>query len=458
MEGGYRSVAERVGDYSEVEQTLPDDARQAQASRCMDCGVPFCHWACPLGNKTPEWQDAAYKGNWELAYQILNSTSNFPEFTGRICPALCEKSCVLALDHAAVTIRENERAVAEKAFELGVVKPRIPAQRSGKKVAIIGSGPSGLACADLLNQAGHTVTIYERANACGGLLRYGIPDFKLSKKVIDRRLAILAAEGIVFKTGVDLTGAKLEKVRKESDAVVVCIGAGQPRDLAVEGRELKGVHFALELLQAQNHLNRGDKAPEAPSAQGKNVLVIGGGDTGSDCVGTSNRQGARHVTQIEIMPKPPVERTAGNPWPYWPTVLKTTSSHEEGCERRWSLATKRFLGENGVLRAAELVEVEWAPGPDGRMTMTEKAGTEHQVPCELALLCMGFTAPVREGLLTELGVALDKRGNVQVDAEGHSSVPGIFAAGDAASGASLVVRAINRGRETAAGVNRFLCK
>jgi len=462
-EGGYRPLAERVEDYSEVEQTLNENDRMLQASRCMDCGVPFCHWACPLSNKTPEWQDAAYKGDWELAYNILHSTSNFPEFTGRICPALCEKSCTLAVHNEAVTIRENEAAVAEHAFNLGIVKPRIPAKRTGKKVAVIGGGPAGLACADLLNQAGHSVTVFEKNNAVGGLLRYGIPDFKLSKKVIDRRVAVLTAEGITFKVNQEVgVNMKLDKIKKEFDAIVVTIGAGQPRDLKVEGRELKGVHFALEFLQQQNHVVRGDEVKDKDRilATGKPVLVIGGGDTGSDCVGTSNRQKARSVMQIEIMPKPPVDRAPGNPWPFWPNVLKTTSSHKEGCDRRWLLNTKRFIGDDqGNVKKVELVEVEWKKdAATGRMQMIEKPDSIFQVDAELVLLCMGFVSPVHEGLVNELGVEFDARGNIKVDANGMSSVEGVFAAGDAATGASLVVRAIARGRETAKGVHQWLMK
>ncbi len=460
-EGGYRALAERIDDYSEVEQTLPDADRQLQASRCMDCGVPFCHWACPLGNKTPEWQDAAWRGDWETAYGILSSTSNFPEFTGRICPALCEKSCVLAIDSEAVTIRENECSVAEHAFNLGIVKPRIPAKRTGKKVAIIGGGPAGLAAADMLNQAGHSVTIFEKNNAIGGLLRYGIPDFKLNKKVIDRRLAILQAEGVNFKTNAEVgVNYKLEKLRKEFDSIVVTIGAGRPRDLNVEGRELEGVHFALEFLQQQNHVNRGDVVKESDRivATGKPVLVIGGGDTGSDCVGTSNRQKARSVMQIEIMPKPSETRMPGNPWPYWPTVLKTTSSHKEGCDRRWCLSTKRFIGEGGKVKKVELVEVEWKKDGNGRWVMEERPDTAYTVDAELVLLCMGFLSPVHEGLVNELGVEFDACGNIKVDGNGMTSVEGVFAAGDAATGASLVVRAIARGRDTARGVHEWLMR
>lgn len=461
-EGGYRPLAERVEDYSEVEQTLNENDRMLQASRCMDCGVPFCHWSCPLGNKTPEWQDAAFRGDWELAYKILHSTSNFPEFTGRICPALCEKSCVLAIHNQAVTIRENEAAVAEHAFALGIVKPQILAKRTGKKVAIIGSGPSGLATADLLNQAGHTVTVFEKDNAVGGLLRFGIPDFKLSKKVIDRRVKVMEAEGITFKTGITVgVDVKLDKIKKDFDAIVITIGAGKPRDLPVDGRNLKGVHFALEFLQQQNHINRNDAVADADRilATDKPVLVIGGGDTGSDCVGTSNRQKARSVMQIEIMPKPSDDRQPNNPWPYWPTVLKTTSSHKEGCDRRWSLSTKRFIGDKaGNVKQVELVEVEWNKDNTGKWVMSEKPKSNFKVDAELVLLCMGFVSPVHEGLVNELGAELDARGNIKTDADGATSVVGVFAAGDAASGASLVVRAIARGRETARGVHKYLMK
>ncbi len=460
-EGGYRPLAERIEDYSEVEQTLNENDRMLQASRCMDCGVPFCHWACPLGNKTPEWQDAAFRGDWQTAYEILHSTSNFPEFTGRICPGLCEKSCVLAIHNQAVTIRENEVAVAEHAFSLGIIKPNIPQQRTGKKVAVIGGGPAGLAAADLLNQAGHSVTVFEKNNAVGGLLRYGIPDFKLSKKVIDRRVSLMAEEGVTFKVNAEVgVNVKLEKIKKDFDAIIVTIGAGKPRDLNVEGRDLKGVHFALEFLQQQNHVVRGDevKDDERILATNKPVLVIGGGDTGSDCVGTSNRQKARSVMQIEIMPKPSEERAPGNPWPYWPNVLKTTSSHKEGCDRRWSLSTKRFIGEGGYVKKVELVEVMWSKDESGRWQMSEKEGSNFEVDAELVLLCMGFVSPVHEGLVNDLGVELDARGNVKVDATGATSVPGVFAAGDAATGASLVVRAIAKGRETAKGVHDYLMK
>lgn len=460
-DGGNRPVNERIDDYGEVEQTLNEEDRKLQASRCMDCGIPFCHWACPVGSKIPEWQDAAYRGNWKLASDILQSTNSFPEFTGRICPHPCEKSCTLAIHHEAVTIRENEAAVMERAFDLGFVQPRIPSRRSGKKVAVIGSGPAGLSVADLLNQAGHQVTVYEKDNAIGGLLRYGIPDFKLNKKVIDRRLRIFEEEGIRFvvntHVGVDVSGTQL---RGEFDAVVLTIGAMKPRDLNVEGRDLDGVHFAMDFLKQQNHVFRNDSIDESERilAHHKRVLVIGGGDTGSDCVGTSNRQRAASVMQIEIMPKPPVKRASSNPWPFWPTVLKTSSSHEEGCERRWSLNTRRFVGEQGVLKQVELIEVEWSKNEQGQMTMKEIPGSNFMVDADLVLLSMGFVSPVHEGLVQEFGLTLDPRGNIQVDVNYQTSQLGVFAAGDASHGASLVVTAIAKGRDAARKVHDYLMR
>ena len=347
-EAGYRPLHDRIYDYAEVEQTLNIEDRRLQASRCMDCGVPFCHWACPLGNRQGEWQDLAWRGRWEEAYRSLAETDDFPEFTGRVCPALCEKSCVLKLHDAPVTIRENEVSIVERAFAEGYVTARPPRRRTGKRVAVVGSGPSGLACANRLNRRGHRVTVFEKNEFIGGLLRLGIPDFKLGKKIIDRRLKLLAEEGIEFKPSVCVgKDFKTKELLEKFDAVCVTIGAGVPRDLPVEGRDLKGVYFALELLQQQNRVNAGAQIPqnERISAQGKRVLVIGGGDTGSDCVGTSIRQGAVGVTQIEIMPKPPVGSNPDTPWPMYPQVLKTSSSHEEGCERRWNLATNRFIGK-----------------------------------------------------------------------------------------------------------------
>lgn len=458
-DGGNRPISERIDDYGEVEQTLNEQDRRLQASRCMDCGIPFCHWACPVGSKIPEWQDAAWKGDWKLASEILQSTNSFPEFTGRICPHPCEKSCTLAIHHDAVTIRENEAGIMERAFDMGYVQPRIPQHRTGKRIAVIGSGPAGLSAADLLNQAGHHVVVFEKDDAVGGLLRYGIPDFKLSKKVIDRRIKIFEAEGVEFRcnvhVGSDITG---EALLADFDAVVLAIGAMKPRDIQVEGRELEGIHFAMDFLKQQNKVVRGEEidAKVRLSARGKNVLVIGGGDTGSDCVGTSNRQKAASVMQIEIMPKPPVVRASNNPWPFWPMVLKTSSSHEEGCDRRWSLNTKRFIGVNGSVKQVELVEVEWKRNDAGQMAMVEIPGSEFVVEAQLVLLSMGFVSPVHEGLVTELGLELDGRGNIKVSPDFATSRSGVFATGDAANGASLVVTAIARGRETARKVHEFV--
>ena len=457
-EAGYRPVLDRISDFGEVEQTLHSDDRVLQASRCMDCGVPFCHWACPLGNRTPEWQDLLSKGKWAEAYRRLSATNNFPEFTGRVCPALCEKSCVLALNGEAVTVRENEAAVVEHAFQEGYVKPRIPQKRTGKKVAVVGSGPAGLAAADTLNQRGYSVTVFEKDEAVGGLLRFGIPDFKLNKEVIDRRLDMLSAEGIVFKTGVNVgKDVTHEQLLHDFDAVCLAIGAGKPRDLPVEGRELKGVHFALELLQQQNRVVAGgtfsDK--ERISAKGKHVLVIGGGDTGSDCVGTSTRHRAKQITQIEILPKPPENCNPDTPWPAYPNILKTSSSHHEGCTRRWNLATKRFIGKNSVVTGVEVAEVEWTKAADGRMTMKETGKTEI-IKADLVLLSMGFVHPVHEGLLDNMGVQYDNRGNVACAVSNKSSVEKVFAAGDVALGASLVVRAINSGRQAAEAIEKSL--
>ncbi|PWE01203.1 glutamate synthase subunit beta [Marinilabilia rubra] len=457
---GNRPVNERIDDYGEVEQTLNDGDRKLQASRCMDCGIPFCHWACPVSSKIPEWQDALYRGDYKLASDILHSTNSFPEFTGRVCPAPCEKSCVLAIHEEAVTIRENEASTVEKAFDLGLIQPQPPKTRTGKKVAVIGSGPAGLSVADQLNKRGHNVTVFERDDAIGGLLRYGIPDFKLNKKVIDRRLRIFEAEGIEFKTntsvGEDVKGSEL---LKDYDAVVLAIGAMQPRDLPVEGRDLEGVHFAMDYLKQQNKVNRGETfgADERIDAKGKSVIVIGGGDTGSDCVGTANRQRASKVTQIEIMPKPPAKRTPDNPWPYWPNMMKVSSSHEEGCDRMWSLSTRRFIGENGKLKGVEVVEVEWMQD-NGRWVMEEKEDTVRTIDVDFAFLSMGFVHPIHKGLVEELGLNLDQRGNVKVNHDFATSKEGVFAAGDAANGASLVVTAIAKGREAAAQVHEFLTK
>ena len=459
-EAGYRPLNDRIYDYGEVEQTLDDKDRIEQASRCMDCGIPFCHWGCPVGSKIPEWQDLVYKGNWKAAYEVLHSTNSFPEFTGRVCPAPCEKSCTLAIHDEAVTIRENEASTVEHAFNLGFVQPHIPEVRTGKKVAVVGSGPAGLSAADILNQAGHEVTVFEKNSAVGGLLRFGIPDFKLSKTVIDRRLDIFVEEGIIFKTNVTVgTDLTQDELLAQFDAVILANGAEQPRDLPVEGRDLDGVHFALEFLGQSNKRIAGVVIPEEESihAKDKKVLVIGGGDTGSDCVGTSIRQKATSVTQIEILPKPFETRASNNPWPYWPNILRTSSSHKEGCERRWSLSTKRFIGENGRIKQVELVTVEWDKDAAGRWIMTEKPGSSEILDVDLVLLSMGFTQPVHNGLLDSLGIEYDGRGNVKVNAKKQTSNEKIFACGDVEAGASLVVRAIEAGKIAAANVDEFLC-
>ncbi|NOY95121.1 MAG: glutamate synthase subunit beta [Chlorobi bacterium] len=458
-ESGYRAKNERIYDYGEVEQTLNEEDRKLQASRCMDCGVPFCHWACPVGSKIPDWQDSLFRANFKEAYEILHSTNSFPEFTGRVCPALCEKSCVLAIHEEAVTIRENECAIVEKAFEAGVIKPTPPRFRTGKKVAVIGSGPGGLSAADLLNRAGHSVTVFEKNDAIGGLLRYGIPDFKLNKGVIDRRIGIFMEEGIEFKTnvnvGVDITK---EELLGNYDAIILAIGAEQPRGLEVEGHELDGVHYAIDFLMQQNKVVAGQDIPkdERISAKDKKVLVIGGGDTGSDCVGTSIRQKAQSVIQIEILPKPPVKRDDNNPWPYWPNTLRTSSSHKEGCERRWSLATKRIIGEEGKVKQAEVVTVEWNKDENGNWQMNEVPGSTEIIDADLILLSMGFTQPVHVGLLDGLGVEYDNRGNVKTNDKKQTSIEKIFAAGDVERGASLVVHAIESGRIAAANVDVFI--
>ena len=453
-EAGYRPVNDRIHDFGEVEQTLNTKDRQEQASRCMDCGVPFCHWACPLGNKDPEWNDALYRGEWETAYKILKKTNPFPEFTGRICPALCEKACVLYhTTGEAVTNRENECAIVERAYQEGYVTIEHP-KRNGKKVAIIGAGPAGLAAANALNYMGYEVTVFEKNEAAGGLLRYGIPNFKLNKKIIDRRIQVMEQEGVTFRYGQPISSSPADgsvvgaspagpsvlsvaTLSQQFDAVILSTGTPTARDLKAPGRDLKGVHLALELLSQQNRVLAGMEfsKEERITAKGKNVLVIGGGDTGSDCIGTAHRQGAKSVTQIEIMPKPPVGHNPNTPWPNWPVILKTTSSHEEGCIRRWNINTLEFLGEDGHVTGVRVQPIDWKPNPEGGRPIMVEAGEPEIIKAELVLLAMGFLKPE------------------------HPQYPeNVFICGDAANGASLVVRAIASGKQTADKVNAFLNK
>jgi len=456
-----RPVKERVNDYREFIEKYPSQKLNQQASRCMDCGVPFCHHGCPLGNIIPEFNDAVYRQSWREAYDILASTNNFPEFTGRICPAPCESSCVLGINQPPVAIEEIEKHIIEIAFEKGFVKPHKPNLRTGKKVAVVGSGPAGMAAAAQLNAAGHSVTVFERDDAPGGLLRYGIPDFKLEKWVIDRRIAIMEEEGIVFQCNAEVgVNVSVNDLLRQFSAVVLTGGSTIPRDLPAQGRDLKGIHFAMDFLKQQNkRVSRLlDKNEEPIMATGKHVVVIGGGDTGSDCVGTSNRHDAKSITQFELLPKPPDERTMQMPWPTYPMVLKISSSHEEGCERQWAVNTKEFISDgNGNIKALKIVDLEWKTGENGRAQFVEIENSAREIPCDLALLAMGFVHPQHEGLINDLAVELDERGNVRASEKLYqTNIQKIFTAGDMRRGQSLVVWAISEGRECARKVDEFL--
>lgn len=457
-EAGNRPLNERICDFSEVEQVLNSEDRMLQASRCMDCGIPYCHWSCPVDNLIPEWNDLLYKGLWKAAYERLNATNNFPEVTGRICPASCEHACVLNIGKDPVTIRENEVAIVERAFAEGYIKPSPPLKRTGKTVAVIGSGPAGLAAADLLNKSGHSVTVFERDEKAGGLMRFGIPDFKLSKAIIDRRIDLMIKEGLTIKTstqiGRDISAGELVN---NFDAVCIAIGSGQPRDLSVEGRNFRGIYFAMDFLSNQNRVNSGHlhAADNQINAENKKVLIIGGGDTGSDCVGTSIRQKATTVTQIEILPKPPIDRTPDNPWPFFAKILKTSTSQEEGCERMWSLSTVRFTGTEDAVKGVEVEEVKWE-FENGKYKMTPVPGTVKIIEADLILLALGFVHPVIEGLVSELELELDGRKNIKTNESLSTNIQKIFAAGDSVTGASLVVNAIASGRKAASEIDRFL--
>ena len=464
-----RPVAERLKDYQEIEAAPSDAISKQQAARCMDCGIPFCHNGCPLGNIIPEFNDAVYDSNWGLAYEILTSTNNFPEFTGRICPAPCEASCVLGINKPAVAIEFIEKSIIEKAFELGLVKPKFPKNKTGKKIAVVGSGPAGLAASNQLNQAGHDVVLIERADKIGGLLRYGIPDFKLDKRVIDRRLEVMQEEGVEFRTNVNVgVDIKADDLLNEFDAVILTMGSTVPRDVKIEGRHLKGVHFAMEFLSQQNKRVAGiepvvdHKGAQYTNGQilatDKHVVVIGGGDTGSDCVGTSGRHGAKSITQIELMPIPPKDRDTSTPWPNWPMMLRTSTSHEEGCDRHWSINTKEFVGDaEGNLKFLKIVDLDWQKDAEtGRMQMKEVAGSERKIPCELAFLAAGFLHPQQEGILNDLGLEYDDRGNIKTNGYQSTTNSKVFAAGDCRRGQSLVVWAISEGREAARAVDEYL--
>ncbi len=459
-------VAERVKHYNEFLKVVSNEELRTQGARCMDCGIPFCHTGCPLGNIIPDWNDLVYRDHWHDAIDRLHATNNFPEFTGRVCPAPCEAACVLGINEDPVSIKQIEMAIADRAFDEGWVVPEPPATRTGKTVAVVGSGPAGLAAAQQLNRAGHQVTVFERADRPGGLLMYGIPDFKLEKSRVWRRIDQMRAEGVEFRTNANVgVNVAVDELRNDYDALLLTGGATKPRDLEIPGREFDGVHFAMEFLPQQNKVNQGDTVGDQILATGKEVIVIGGGDTGSDCTGTSNRQGCKSLTQFELFPIPPDvgkfpradQRPEKSPWPYWPMILRTSSSHEEGCDRQFSILTKEFLGdEKGRVTGLRAAQIEWTTGENGRPNFEEVPGSEKIWPAQLVLLAMGFLGPEKDGMIDQLGVELDGRGNVQCDGDYMSSVPGVFAAGDMRRGQSLVVWAIHEGREAARAVDRYL--
>ena len=455
-----RPVQERIKDYQEFYQDWPEQSIREQGGRCMNCAVPFCHTGCPLGNIIPDWNDLVYRGRWKQALASLHATNNFPEFTGRICPAPCEVSCVLAINQDPVTIEYIEKAIADRGFQEGWIKPEPPNKRTGKRMAIVGSGPAGLACAQQLNRAGHWVTVFERDNYIGGLLTLGIPDFKLDKAIVRRRVDLMAEEGVEFKTGVHVgVNLSVDELRQNFDAVCLTGGATKARDLDVPGRELKGIHLAMEYLPQQNKIIAGEQQSpdDRITAEGKRVVILGGGDTGADCLGTAHRQGAEVVYQYELLPEPPKVRRPDNPWPQWSTILRSSAAHEEGGIRDYSIQTKRFSGSNGYVEKLHAVRLEWGP-PDssGRLTTREVPGSELEIETELVLLAMGFLHPEHEGMLSDLGVDLDARGNVKLDQSRMTSIPGIFAAGDMSRGQSLVVWAIADGREAAHHMDKHL--
>ena len=457
----YVPAPERVKFFREFVRPLPDEEMSRQGARCMDCGIPFCHTGCPVNNIIPDWNDLVYRGNWREALEVLHSTNNFPEFTGRVCPAPCEEACTLNINDDPVAIKSIEQAIADKGWSEGWIAPQPPQRKTGKRVAVVGSGPAGLACAQQLARAGHDVTLFEKSDRLGGLLRYGIPDFKMEKHHIDRRLEQMAAEGVTFRTsvhvGVDVAAAEL---LENFDAVALTGGSEKPRDLPVPGRELQGVHYAMEFLPQQNKRNAGDDVPGQILATGKHVVVIGGGDTGSDCIGTSFRQGAASVVNFELMPQPPEHEDKPLTWPYWPLKLRTSSSHDEGAEREFAVATKAFHGEDGRVKSLTACHVEWVRGGEGAPRMKEVPGTEFTIPAELVLLAMGYVHPVHEGLVDALGVAKDARGNVKAPVDGAgayaTSVRKVFAAGDLRRGQSLIVWAIREGRQCAREIDVFL--